>query len=144
MNNFEAVFEVCVDQIVSGESSVEECLAQYPQFEAQLEPLLYAILRLQDEAQAVRPSPFLRSRLRSELNQAIENSSRNKRRLPFPVWRMALNVAVLIFAFVMTNTLFAQGALPGEQLYDWKLASGHPGWRPSHAPPNGSCDHQPT
>ena len=122
-NDFEAIFEECVDQIVSGESSLEECLARYPQYEAQLEPLLYAIVRLQDEALAVRPSPFLRSSLRSELNRAIENSPRRKRTTPFFFWRMALNVAVLIFALVMTNTVFAQRALPGEELYDWKLAS---------------------
>jgi hypothetical protein len=36
---------------------------------------------------------------------------------------MALNVAVLVFALVMTNTVFAQGALPGESLYNWKLTS---------------------
>jgi hypothetical protein len=36
---------------------------------------------------------------------------------------MALNVAVLFFALIMTNTVFAQGALPGESLYNWKLAS---------------------
>ena len=123
MNDFEAVFEECVEQVVSGESSVEECLARYPQFEAQLEPLLYSIVRLQDEALAVRPSPFLRARLRSELNRAIENSSRTKHRLPLSTWRMALQVAMLVVAFVMTNTMFAQGALPGERLYNWKLAS---------------------
>lgn len=123
MNEFEAIFEECVDQITSGESTLEECLARYPQFEAQLEPLLYSIVRLQDEAQAVRPSPFLRARLRSELNRAIETSSRrNGAAQPF-FWRMALNVAVLMFALIMTNTVFAQKALPGEELYDWKLAS---------------------
>ncbi len=122
-NDFEAIFEECVDQIVSGESSLEECLARYPQYEAQLEPLLYTIVRLQDEAQPVRPSSLFRSRLRSELNRVIENSPRRKRAMPFFVWRIALNVAVLIFALVMTNTVFAQRALPGEQLYDWKLAS---------------------
>ena len=123
MNDFEAIFEECVDQIVSGESSLEECLARYPQYEAQLEPLLYTIVQLQDEAQAVRPSPFFRSRLRSELNRAIENSPRRKGGLSLFFWRMALNVAMLMFALVMTNTLFAQRALPGEQLYNWKLAS---------------------
>lgn len=38
-------------------------------------------------------------------------------------WRMGLNVAILVFALIMTNTVFAQGALPGESLYNWKLAS---------------------
>jgi hypothetical protein len=36
---------------------------------------------------------------------------------------MGLNVSVLVFALLMTNTVFAQEALPGETLYNWKLAS---------------------
>jgi hypothetical protein len=36
---------------------------------------------------------------------------------------MALNVALLLFALIMTNTVFAQGALPGDSLYNWKLTS---------------------
>jgi hypothetical protein len=123
IDEFEAIFEECVEQVTSGESCVEECLARYPQFEAQLEPLLYSIVLLQDKAQAIRPSPFLRAQLRSELNQAIEKSQRPRERMPFLFGRMALNLAVLMVALVMTNTLFAQKALPGEELYDWKLAS---------------------
>jgi hypothetical protein len=36
---------------------------------------------------------------------------------------MALNLAVLTLILLMTNTVFAQAALPGETLYNWKLAS---------------------
>src|SRR6187551_3084174 len=36
---------------------------------------------------------------------------------------MGLNISVLVFALLMTNTVFAQEALPGETLYNWKLAS---------------------
>lgn len=122
MNEFEAILEECVDQIASGESSLEECLARYPQYSAQLEPILFTAMQLR-EAREVYPSPFLRARIRSDLNRAMTSNPRQKRGLPVFFWRMALNVALLMFALVMTNTLFAQGALPGETLYDWKLAS---------------------
>ena len=36
---------------------------------------------------------------------------------------MGLNISVLVFALLMTNTVFAQEALPGETLYNGKLAS---------------------
>ena len=96
MNDFEAILETCVDQIASGEASLEECLAR---------------------------SPCLRGRIRAELNHAVKDSSPQKRGLPLFFWRMALNVAVLLFALMMTNTVFAQGALPGDSLYNWKLTS---------------------
>lgn len=122
MNEFEAILEECVEQIASGESSLEECLALYPQYAAQLEPVLFTAMRLRQVRQ-VRPSPFLKARIRADLTHAMESNPQRMRGLPVFFWRMALNVAVLMLALVMTNTLFAQGALPGESLYDWKLAS---------------------
>jgi hypothetical protein len=46
-------------------------------------------------------------------------------------------MAILVFALVMTNTVFAQGALPGESLYNWKLASER-AWRLVSADPLGT------
>lgn len=123
MNEFEVILEECVDQIASDESSLEECLARYPQYSAQLEPILFTAMMLREEGREVRPSPFLRASIRADLSRAKEDNPRRKRGLPVFFWRMALNIAVLMFALVMTNTAFAQGALPGESLYNWKLAS---------------------
>jgi len=122
MNDFEAILETCVDQIAEGEASLEECLARYPQHAAQMEPILLAATHLQ-RGREVKPSPFLRGRIRAELNHVMKNSPPQKRGLPLFFWRMALNMAVLLFALMMTNTVFAQGALPGDSLYNWKLTS---------------------
>ncbi|HJS17539.1 MAG TPA: hypothetical protein VJ785_02235 [Anaerolineales bacterium] len=122
MSEFEIILEECVDQIASGESTLEECLAYYPEYAAQLEPVLYTAASL-TRAREVKPSPFLRAHIRSNLNRAMGDKPSQKRRPPFFFRRMALNMAVLTIALVMLNTLFAQGALPGETLYDWKLAS---------------------
>jgi hypothetical protein len=122
MNEFELILEECVDLIASGETSPEECLMLYPEYAAELEPILYTAVLLQ-EGKEVTPSPFLRARIRGELNRAMKNDPRKKSRSPVFFWRLAVNVAVLVFALAMTNTIFAQGALPGDSLYNWKLAS---------------------
>ena len=120
MNEFDVILEECVDLIASGESSLEECLSNYPEYAAQLEPILITQLCLQEEGREVVPPPALRARIRAEL---IKDNSKEKSRFPVFFWRMALNVSTLVVALVMTNLLFAQEALPGETLYDWKLAS---------------------
>ncbi len=121
-DEFEAILETCIEEIAEGESSLEECLARYPQYVTELEPVLYTATRLKS-GRAIKPSPFLRGSIRAELNLAMKSSPPPKSRLPLFFWRMALNVAVLVFALIMTNTVFAQGSLPGESLYNWKLAS---------------------
>jgi hypothetical protein len=123
MNEFDLILEECVDLIASGETSPEECLDLYPEYAAQLEPILNTTVRLQEEGREVTPPPFLRARIRGELNRAMKNNPRKKSRSPFFFWRMGLNISVLVFALLMTNTVFAQEALPGETLYNWKLAS---------------------
>jgi hypothetical protein len=122
MSEFDVILEECVDQIASGESTPEECLLYYPEYADQLEPILYAAARLK-EVREIHPSPFLKARIRSDLERAIENDPSQRRHPPLFFWRMALNISVLTVVLVMANTLFAQGALPGESLYNWKLAS---------------------
>ena len=119
---FEDVLETCVDQIATGATSLEECLALYPQYAEEMEPILLAATELKQGRQ-IRPSPFLKGRIRAELNHVMKHSPRQKRRLWFFPWRMQLNVALLMSALIVTNMVFAQGALPGESLYNWKLAS---------------------
>jgi hypothetical protein len=122
MIDFEAILETCVDQIATGATSLEECLALYPQYAEQMEPILLAATELK-RGREIRPSPFLKERIRLELKYATKNSPQQKRGLLSYPWRMALNLAVLMFALIMTNTVFAQEALPGESLYNWKLTS---------------------
>lgn len=122
MNEFDVILEECVDLIASGESTPEECLILYPEYAAELEPILYTAVQLR-EVREVLPPPSLRARIRAEINHASKNNRGQKSRTPFFFWRLALGMALMMFALVLTNTLFAQDALPGETLYDWKLAS---------------------
>jgi hypothetical protein len=123
MNEFDVILEECVDLIASGETSLEECLSNYPEYAAQLEPILITLLCLQEEGRDVVPPPALRARIRGELEQVMKDNPKEKSRIPVFFWQMALSVSVLALALVMTSTVFAQEALPGERLYTWKLAS---------------------
>jgi hypothetical protein len=136
MNEFDLILEECVDLIASGETSPEECLALYPEYAAELEPVLYTAVYLQ-EGREVTPPPFLRSRIRAELNQAMKTTPGPQGRVPLFFFRRVLNVALIVLALLMTNTLFAQRALPGEALYNWKLASENL-WRAITADPVGT------
>ncbi|HSJ90061.1 MAG TPA: hypothetical protein VK909_22815 [Anaerolineales bacterium] len=135
-NDFEAVLETCVDQIATGATSFEECLTVYPEYAEEMAPILLAATELK-RGRELRPSPFLKGRIQLELKYAMKNSPPQQRGLwTFP-WRIALNVAVLMFTLIMTNTVFAQGALPGQSLYNWKLTSEHI-WRSVSSDPLGT------
>ena len=136
MSEFDVILEECVDLIASGESSLEECLIAYPEYAAQLEPILCTATRLR-EAREVTPPPFLRARIRGELRQAAKDDSGQKSQSPVFFWQKALNLYLMILTVIMTNTFFAQQALPGEILYKWKLASENL-WRAITADPVGT------
>lgn len=122
MNNLDEILEECLDEIASGESTVEECLARNPSLAGELQPYLAAAAQLQ-RGRAVRPSPVFAARLRSELMQKTQAPRRSGWVLPVFFRQMALTVSIMVFAFIGINTAFAQVALPGEPLYEWKLAS---------------------
>ena len=133
---YESILETCIEQIANGGSSLEECLARFPNHAAELEPILSAATRLK-QVRNVKPPPFLRARIRAQVNQTIEAKPRHRRGLPKFFWRMALNVGLLLLTLAMTNTVFAQSALPGETLYRWKLTSEYV-WRVVSTDPLGT------
>ena len=58
-DEFEAILETCVDQIAEGEASLEECLASYPQYAMELEPILFTVTELQ-RGREIQPPPFFK------------------------------------------------------------------------------------
>jgi hypothetical protein len=82
MNEFDLILEECVDLISSGETTLEECLVLYPEYAAQMEPILYTAVALQEEGWEVTPPPFLRERIRGELNHVMQKKPEKKSRSP--------------------------------------------------------------
>lgn len=69
-NNFDKILDECVDRINRGEG-LEACLADYPEYVEQLEPLLRAMLQTK-EVYAFVPSAGAKSQARQRFNAARE------------------------------------------------------------------------
>jgi len=120
-NELETVLDICLSQIEDGESNIDECLALYPEQAAELEPLLKAATKL-SRGREVIPDPAYKARTRAKLSIYMQQNPQRKRVSPV-FWRIAIGVMTMLIAFLATGTSFAQSALPGDQLYNWKLTS---------------------
>lgn len=120
-NDLETILDACLNQIEEGGSSVEECLARYPEHAAQLQPLLQAATRLARGREVV-PDPAYRTRARSQLNIYMQQNPQHKRVSPV-FWRFSIAFVTVLMLFIASGTAFAQKAVPGDALYNWKLTS---------------------
>jgi hypothetical protein len=125
-NDLETILDICLNQIEEGQATLDECLARYPGHAAQLQPLLVAATRLA-RARDVMPDPGYRMRARSQLNVYMQQHPQRKRVSPV-FWRAAISFATVMLLFLASGTAFAQQAVPGDTLYNWKLTSEHV-WR---------------
>ena len=121
MNELETVLEESLEQIENGEASMDEILARHPELSEQLSPLLQAAAKLSVGRQ-VRPSPMFQARSRTELNIYMQEHPQLRRVSPM-FWRVSIAFFTMMLALVASGTAFAQRALPGDRLYDWKLSS---------------------
>jgi hypothetical protein len=122
VSTIEHALEDCLTRLDSGKSTLEECLALYPDLRSELQPLL-AVAANVSELKDFKVDPAFRSRTRTQLQAHMHANPRKKAR-PFALgFKYAASVAVLALAFATTGTAFAQRALPGDFLYSWKLAS---------------------
>jgi len=135
LNDLEIIVDSCLKRMSASGSSVEECLALYPEREADLRPVLEAARRF-DRARELEPSSQFRIRIRARVlrHAAIRgNTSTQARR---PAWQLALASAALVIVMLAGTTAIAQAAFPGQTLYGWKLGSEHV-WRAVSGDPVG-------
>ena len=125
-NNLETILDTCVSQIEAGSASVDECLARYPEHAAQLKPLLNAATKLV-RARDVMPDPSYKARARTQLSIYMQQNPQRRRVSPV-FWRFSITFAAVMLLFIASGTAFAQGARPGDALYNLKLTSEHV-WR---------------
>jgi hypothetical protein len=122
-NDLETILDVCLTQIEDDESTVDECLARYPEHAAELKPMLVAATRLSG-VRDVSPSPLYKTRARAQLTTYMQQNPQRKRVSPV-LWRLSISFVTMILLFIASGTAFAQQAVPGDTLYNWKLTSEH-------------------
>jgi hypothetical protein len=123
MNDFERILDDCVERLTNGTSTLEECLSSHPQHAAQLRPLLQSAAGLIYHRGDVSISPFAAARGRAKLTLHMKEHSRPRGRGLYLFQRLAIGIAVMMFALLSVGTVRAQSALPSDLFYSWKLAS---------------------
>lgn len=127
MMDFENVLQECLRDLEQGASSVEECLRRYPSHARELQPILLTSAYLARGHEA-RLSPAFKARVRTRLIQQMYARPRKQAPANFTFMRLAVSLAVTLLALLVTGTVYAQRAVPGEMFYAWKLASEN-AWR---------------
>ena len=107
MNRKEEVLSRCIDEVLSGRSTAEDCLLRYPELRNELKPLLELAISIQPPK--VVPSPEFRRRLRHRLLEVMAPAEAHEDRKEITHgWFTSLlsvrMVAVLLLAFVVLTT----------------------------------------
>lgn len=122
MTEFEQIMEQCLLEMEQGAASVDECLARHPDHAAQLKPILLTASHLV-QGRGIQPSAALKARARARLTLHMQAHPRRRLRFGFAFRRLATGFMVVLLTLLASGTAYAQSALPGDPLYDWKLAS---------------------
>lgn len=133
MSRLAEILDDCLVQLQQGEVTVEECLAKYPDYAAELRPLLATAKRLK-QGRTITPSSGFRARTRAQLiaHASAHPPRRNWFRkvsgwqLPTLLGqtvRLVASIAAILLLFLTTGAVLAQSATPDDALYRWRLAS---------------------
>ncbi len=123
-NALDQIFNDCLDAVLSGQTTVADCLARYPQHAAELEGLLLTSLQI-SKAAVIAPPPGAKMRIRYAIGERAAELSRRHAK-PVAFWRSGWANAVATFVLGLSLTgggvaYAASGSMPGEALYPLKL-----------------------
>lgn len=123
-DRIQQVLQDCIELLRQG-VSLEECLARYPEYAQELEPLLRTALNAQGELTPGMP-PAARTRIRARVLAEWDRRHLPRERrwgIPFFLPRWAAVTASVVLAIVLggVGTVAASGgAVPGDPLYPVK------------------------
>jgi hypothetical protein len=123
VNEFDKIVDECIDRINRGEN-LEACLADYPEYVGQLEPLLRAMLQTKG-AYSFVPSASAKIAARQHFNAALERlQQRRREKQPLftglfarpRVWATVAAVLVILVAgyFGLSSLLYPAGPVPSQ------------------------------
>jgi len=123
-NNFDSVFEKCMEDIVCHNRSLQDCLEAYPEHAGELKPLLVTVAASR-EAAGVSPREDFKARARYEFYSAVAEI-REKQNIPWfrhsMGWVQVGISAVVALMITGGGVIAASGSsLPGQPLYSVKI-----------------------
>jgi len=124
-SRFNDILDECLERLLSGVCTVDQCLERYPEHAPELEPLLRTAVATR-EALSVEPTAEFRARARYQMRSEMDRAPVRSWRAFLswqPRWAVAI-VAVLAVVLAGGGTvLAADSSMPGSPLYPVKLAT---------------------
>ena len=119
---FDVILDECIENLLSGQKTVEQCLLQYPEQSNELEPLLRTAVIMQ-KAVDVKPSAEFRAKARYQMQLKMAQSPARVPVRPrlLPRWALAAGVAMMVFVLGGSTVILSAGVMPGNPLYAVKL-----------------------
>lgn len=126
---FDEILNICLDRVIGSGESIEQCLAGYPEYAAELEPLLKAALSASRASSVIEPRPEFEKLAKYRFSSALQVKNVKKSESRMPLWRwqrrLAVTFAVILALFLVgAGTVTASASsLPGDTLYPVKAAT---------------------
>lgn len=120
---FENKLNDCLEKLLNGTETVEQCLQRYPNNAQELEPLLRTAMSVQ-KAVDIAPNPESKARIHYNLQLKMAEVGKPQRPSWFslqPRWTMAMMAVMLIFVLGGGAVLAADSSMPGSLLYPIKI-----------------------
>jgi hypothetical protein len=120
---FENKLNDCLEKLLSGTETVEQCLQRYPDDAQELEPLLRTAMSVHKTVD-ITPSPELKARIRYNLQLKMAEVGKPRRASWFsmqPRWATAMTAVMLVFVLGGGAVLAADSSMPGSPLYPLKI-----------------------
>ncbi len=121
---FDDILDECLGRLIEGEA-IESCLSRYPEYAAELEPLLRTAQDTLKTA-AITPRPEFRDRARYQFQAALRDMPVKRKRDFFSVLQPSLATIITVVVVLLAGggTVVAAGnSLPDSPLYQVKLAT---------------------
>ncbi|MDO9333869.1 MAG: DUF5667 domain-containing protein [Dehalococcoidales bacterium] len=120
---FETIFNECLEKLLTGTETVEQCLQRYPNYAQELEPLLRTAVSV-NKAVDIKPSPELKARVRYKLQLKMAEAGKPRHASWLsvqPRWAMSMIAVMLVFVMGGGAVLAADSSIPGSLLYPVKI-----------------------
>ena len=122
---FNNILDECLERMLFKGETVEQCLAGYPDYAAELEPLLQTALDTK-EITAIKPRPEFREKVSYQFQAALREMEPKKSRAFLnwqPRWATAVIVIVVLLLAGSGTVVAAGSSLPDDPLYQVKIAT---------------------
>jgi hypothetical protein len=124
---FNDILDECLDRLMFKGDTVEQCLADYPQYADELKPLLEASL-VTSQISSLEPDQEFKAKARNELfgvlREAEEKRSRSLFRFGWqPRWAGVVAVIAVLLIATGSTAAASTGSMPDDFLYPVKRAT---------------------